>query len=65
MESVSERTKATSPSSFDVNWFGLCAWTTEDATHGNRHRETKGGFVPKKERLMGGVLKYKPAFNYC
>lgn len=26
---------------------------------------TKGGFVPKNERLMGGVLQYKPLFYHC
>lgn len=65
IKSVSQRTTATSPTSFDMNWFGLRAWKTEDAAHGNRQRETKGGSVPQTEVLMGGVLQYKPVFNYC
>lgn len=27
-------------------------------------RETKGGFVPKNGRSMGGVLQYKPVFYH-
>lgn len=40
-ESVSQRTTATSPTSFDMNWFGLRVWKTEDATHGNRQRDKR------------------------
>lgn len=39
--------------------------TESHATHGNRERERKGGFGPKNERSMGGVLQYKPVFYHC
>lgn len=48
----------------DSREYCVCLWKRQDATLGNIKRETKGGFVPKSERLVRGVLQYF-CFCYC